>query len=334
MLTGELVTLPAGEWSAHYSTEGYAYLHEATGKETLWASSLLGYAVYKASGGRLYMQAPDTDPAYLDELQTKNTQIAYSFRAPGYDKPFACRVVKVAVPLDISQLRWEVFHLYRQLDIGGYLGGRKAFTDKWGSWLALIVSRCGLPPSHMAKGIATMRGAAHTSEGQASAEHTMSTAAMLVWLTCLASSKGFKAVTHRRLAWTMIETLCKTFIPERCTFAVDPSCDVGWPAVKQLAATSGKAKVCITEQCVDISSLSQHVDGNPSIMLLGQQASWSVPQLLLLCFEETGLLWLLVQLVTWLQAFFEQSFLAMAQGITSEEAAGSRRKGERWCQGH
>ena len=164
VLTCELVTLPAGEWSVHYSTEGYAYLHEATGKETLWASSLLGSAVYRASGGRLYTQAPGTDPAYLDELQTKNTQIAYSFRAPGYDKPFACRVVKVAVPLDVSQLGWEVFHLCEQLDIGGYFGGRKALTDKWESWLALVVSRCGLPPSHMAKGIATMRGAARRSE--------------------------------------------------------------------------------------------------------------------------------------------------------------------------
>ena len=269
VLTGELVTLPAGGWTVHYSTEGYAYLHEATGKETLWSSSLLRSAVYRASGGRLYTQAPDTDPAYLDELQTKTIPIAYSFRAPGYDKPFACRAVKAAVPLDTSQLRWEVFHLYRQLDIGGYLGARKAFTDKWGSWLAVVVSRCGLPPSHMAKGTATMRVAAHTSEVLPSAEHTMSTAAMLIWLACLASSKGFKAVTHRRLAWTMTEALCKTFIPECCTFAVDASCGARWPAVKQLAATSGLAKVCIAEQCVDISSLSQHV----------HQAAWAAGQL-------------------------------------------------------
>ena len=139
---------PAGGWSLHYSPEGYAYLHKSSSHETLWASSLLGSALYRSSCDTLCVAAPGKDPVFLDELKAKRCQLAYSFQAPGYDAPFVCRVVKAAAPLETSQLHWEVLHLYRQLGLGGYLGGRKAFTDKWANWRAMLVSRCQLPPNH------------------------------------------------------------------------------------------------------------------------------------------------------------------------------------------
>jgi hypothetical protein len=302
----------------------------------MWASDVLQSALYceeKEGAKKLYISRPGAELQLLTDTHVPVRQLSYTLSSPTCAAPpLDCKVYELASPRDACQLQWQVLALYTALGLPDFLGSRKAFTDKWAVWQSFL-GMCGLPVCHMLKALVPGARRKHTQqEGWQPQHHTMSTAAMVLWLAYLSTPKGFKDLDHRSKAEQLLKLFCQRLAPTDASCYI--SLDVGaeWAALQE--PTKAKAaQLKLVRGMVDIRCIVEQGAQEPSLNVFRPQSFWEIHELLKQCIMQgKQLTWLLAQIVLWLTIFFERSFLTLAAGSGTPEhaAAPSRKKGERW----